>query len=1122
MARVIGEWLTDMGLGKYAETFLANDIDLDLLPDLAEADLERLGVSLGHRKRLLRAIAELPALATRTLPSGEPARTEPPQPSAERRQLTVMFVDLVGSTQLSRRLDPEVMRDVIRAYQDLVAGEAARFEGHIAKFMGDGVLAYFGWPQAHENSAERAVRAGLAMTGAIGRLTSLAGRPLAARVGIASGLVVVGDLIGRGAAREQTVVGDAPNLAARLQSLADPSSVVIDVATRRQIGGLFELTGLGEQALKGFDEPVPAWRVEGESGAESRFEALHGERLTPLIGRTHEIGLLLERFERAKFGEGQVVLLPGEPGIGKSRVVRALRERLQGEGHIYLRHFCSPFHVNSAFYPIVGLIERLAEFKRDDTLDVRLNKLEAFLDGIHCSPPEAAPLLASLLSLSSGERYPPLILAPEAQKQRTIEVLVDLLSGLASEQPVLAVYEDLHWVDPSTLGLLELVVDRVQKLAVLVVLTFRPEFDPPWPDRGHVTSLRLGRLGRRQGTSMIEAMMGGKTLPAEILDQIVTKTDGVPLFIEELTKNLLESELLREGESHYELIGPLSVPAIPATLRDSVLARFDRLGDAKETAQLCAAIGREFSYELLAAVSPLDGDALQEMLAQLTRAELIFRRGSPPNATYTFKHALVQDAAYGRLLKSRRQELHSRIARVLRERFSHLIAAEPELLAHHHTEAGELEQAVENWLAAGRRAIERSANFEAVAHLRRGLKLIDEMPEDTDRERRELKLQIAIGSPLLATKGYATPEVGMTYARARELCDRVGDEAQRLPVLYGQCAYQIVRADNSAARPSAQEFLREAERQGDASVALVARRVVGFTQYEQGSLVACRDSMQKVCDLYVEERDGHLGFQYGQNPLPPAMAVMAIAIWLLGDIDRALRMRAEVIRLCNATGHANTRAYAQLFSGCVLGILLQDWAGVREHGAALITFTEQRRMPMWHAWAKFYHTFAAAAQAPTAALVGQMQKALAETDATGARNNLTFHLAMLAEVHGRVGQAARGLKVADDALALVEETDERWWEADIHRVKGELFLLVDGGKSSEAEACFGKAMTVARSQSAKSLELRAAVSMARLLRQTGKADKAGAQLSATLGAFNQQAETADVAAAKALLQELGR
>ncbi len=893
MARVIGEWLTEIGLGKYAETFLANDIDLDVLPDLDDSDLERLGVSLGHRKKLLRAIADLSAAATVRPRSDRPRAPEPSPSAAERRQLTVMFVDLVGSTELSRRLDPEVMREVIRAYQDLVAGEAARFEGHIAKFMGDGVLAYFGWPQAHENSAERAVRAGLAMTAAVGRLTNLTGKPLAARVGIASGLVVVGDLIGRGAAQEQTVVGDAPNLAARLQALAGPASVVIDAGTRRQIGGLFELTSIGEHAMKGFDEPVPAWRVDGESTAESRFEALHGERLTPLIGREHEIGLLLERFERAKYGEGQVVLLPGEPGIGKSRVVRALCERLQGEAYTYLRHFCSPFHANSAFYPIVGLIERMAGFAREDALQTRLDKLQAFLERVPGRPADATPLLASLLSLPSGDRYPPLSLAPEAQKQRTIEVLVDLLAGMANQQPVLAVYEDLHWVDPSTLGLLDLVVDRVQKLAALVVLTFRPEFEPPWLDRGHVTSLRLGRLARRQGASMIEAVMGGKTLPAEILDQIVTKTDGVPLFIEELTKSLLESELLREAESRYELTGPLSTPAIPATLQDSVLARFDRLGNAKETAQLGAAIGREFSYELLAAVSPLADDELQEMLAQLTRAELIFRRGSPPNATYTFKHALVQDAAYGRLLKSRRQELHSRIARVLRERFSHLIAAQPELLAHHHTEAGELELAVENWLAAGRRAIERSANFEAVAHLRRGLKLIDEMPNDADRERRELRLQIAIGSPLLATKGYAAPEVGMTYARARELCDRVGDKAQRLPVLYGQCAYQIVRADNRAARPSAQEFLREAERQGDASVALVARRVVGFTQYEQGSLIACRNSMQQVCDLYVEERDGNLGFQYRSEPASPCDG---------GDGGRHLASRRHRSRLADARG----------------------------------------------------------------------------------------------------------------------------------------------------------------------------------------------------------------------------
>jgi predicted ATPase len=520
--------------------------------------------------------------------------------------------------------------------------------------------------------------------------------------------------------------------------LAEPGSVVIAPSTRLLVGGLFDLADLGAHPVKGFEQPVRAWRVLRDSPAESRFEALHGRSLTPLIAREHEIGLLLERFERAKDAEGQVVLLSGEPGIGKSRIVRALRERLGNELYTPLSHFCSPFHVNSALYPVIALLERVTRLERDDPPETRLEKLEGLLAQAVENVREVAPLVAALLSLPTGGRYAPLHLTPEVQKQRTLEVLVDQLAGLASRQPVLAVYEDVHWIDPSTLDLLDLVVERVQRIRVLTIITFRPEFVPPWTGRSHVTSLVLGRLARRQGASMIEAMTGGKALPAEVVDQIVTKTDGVPLFIEELTKTLLESGLLREADDRYVLNGPLPPLAIPTTLHDSLLARLDRLGPAKETAQLGAALGREFSYELLAAVSQLRDKELQEALAQLASAELIFRRGRPPDATYTFKHALVQDAAYARLLMSRRQQLHSRIAQVLKERFPDRVAAEPELLAHHHTEAGEIEPAIENWLAAGQRAIERSANAEAVAHLRRGLELVEGLPDATERARREL------------------------------------------------------------------------------------------------------------------------------------------------------------------------------------------------------------------------------------------------------------------------------------------------------------------------------------------------------------------------------------------------
>ena len=692
----VGVWLRGLGLGQYEPAFRDNAVDEEVLPELGEGDLEKLGVLLGHRKKLLKAIA---ALSGRTVPMAKPVPE--PQPGgttasgsvaasseAERRQLTVMFVDLVGSTELSARLDPEDMGAVIRAYHECCAEVVRRWAGHVAKYMGDGVLAYFGWPQAHEDDAERAVRAGLELVENVAGLDTPAGEDLAARVGVATGVVMVGELIGEGASQEQAVVGETPNLAARLQSLVGPGTVVIAASTRRLLGGLFALNDLGPVRLKGFAEPLAAFRVEGEGGAEGRFEALHGHRIIPLVGREHELAILLERWSWAKEGDGQVVLLSGEPGIGKSRLLRALRERLTGERYTPLTHFCSPYHTNSALYPVIGLLERAAGFAPEDGAEQRLDRLEALLtrstDRLH----EAVPLVAALLSLPTGRRYPPLELGPQQLKQRTLAILVDQLAGLAAREPVLAMHEDVHWVDPTTLELLDLAIERVRSLPVLIVITYRPEFTPPWSGQAHVTTLPLNRLGRRQGAAIVERITNGKALPGEVLDQIVARTDGVPLFVEELTKTVLESGLLTDVGDRYELAGPLPPLAIPATLHDSLMARLDRLAPVKEVAQTAAVIGREFSHDLLAAVSPLFEVDLSAALDQLVQAELVFRRGMPPDTTYTFKHALIQDAAYQSLLKSKRQHLHAKIADALKDRFPDIANTEPEVLAHHHTEAG--------------------------------------------------------------------------------------------------------------------------------------------------------------------------------------------------------------------------------------------------------------------------------------------------------------------------------------------------------------------------------------------------------------------------------------------------
>src|SRR5580704_5999440 len=659
------DWLKTLGMSEYAERFAESDIDTSVLCELTDQDLKELGVSLGHRRKMLRAIAELVAVPPTQL---QPALTEPkPKDTAERRQVTVVFSDLVGSTALAARMDPEDLGEVISGYQKCVAQTVQRFGGFVAKYMGDGVLIYFGYPQAHEDDAERAVRAGLDIAAVVAKLETRANENLKVRIGIATGIVVVGDLVGQGSAQEQAVVGETLNLAARLQTLAEPGSLVIAEATRRLLGGAFELKALGSQVLKGFGAAVPVWAVLREAENVSRFEAARSVGMTPFVGREHEIALLKDRWRDAVKGEGQVTLLSGEAGIGKSRIVAVLREQIGDEPYVTMRYQCSPHHANDAFYPIASQISHAAGFASGESAAARRGKLEAMIARSALDAREVAPLFASLLLIPVEGRYPQIEMAPSEQKERTIAALIALFAGLAKDAPVLALLEDAHWIDPSSLDVFSRLVDRLPDLRALLVVTFRPEFAAPWVGRVHVASLQLNRFGRRQATAMVDRVTGGKALPAEILEQIVAKTDGVPLFVEELTKTVLESGALREEDGGYVLASALTPLAIPSTLQDSLMARLDRLAPVKETAQVAAAIGREFSYRLLEAISPIKGAELQDALAQLMAADLIQGRGVPPDATYVFKHALVQDTAYGSLLRSRRQRIHADIARALEE-----------------------------------------------------------------------------------------------------------------------------------------------------------------------------------------------------------------------------------------------------------------------------------------------------------------------------------------------------------------------------------------------------------------------------------------------------------------------
>jgi class 3 adenylate cyclase/predicted ATPase len=1111
----IAAWLRELGLERYGPAFRENDIDWDVLPELTESDLETLGLPLGPRTKLLKAIAGLPAEATafslKAVPSPGPLSRE-----AERRQLTVLFCDLVGSTELAARLDPEDLREVIGTYHRCAAGVVERFEGHVLKYLGDGVVVYFGWPRAHEDDAERAVRAGLALVEAGHEVHAGNGLTLLTRVGIATGLVVVSRPTGAGVAQEETVVGDTPNLAARLQALAEPGSVVVSQATRRLVGGLFELADLGPRRLKGFAEPIPAWRVEGEGRAEGRFEALHGERLTPIVGREQELALLLERWERAKQGEGQVVLLASEPGIGKSRLVRALRERLSGELHEHVGHQGSPYHQTSPLHPVVRQLERAAGFVRADTTGTKLGKLEALLARSNAAiAAEAAPLLAALLSIPAGHRYSPLDLSPQRQKARTLEVLVERVAGLAAQRPVLVVLEDAHWADPTTVELFGLMIEGVLRLPVLVVITFRPEFQPPWMGRRHVTQLTLSRLSRRQSATMVERVTG-KMLPPDVVGQIVTKTDGVPLFLEELTKAVVESGLLREEAERYALAGPLPPLAIPPTLQDSLMARLDRLAAVKDVAQIGAAIGREFSYPLLAAVADRPEPDLEVALELLVQSELVFGRGTPPDATYNFKHVLVQDAAYGTLLKSRRTQLHAHIAQVLEQQFSEETEAQPELLAHHCARAGLAARAVEYWHKAGQQAIARSAMKEAIAHLTAGLDLLHGLPES---QALELDLQLALGGALAAVQGHGMPSTAQAYERAVDLSRACGHRDMLYPALDGLMTCHFSRGDLADAVWLGQDFLALTREDDQVAPQIIANMDLGIVLLSRGELEAATHHFQEAINLYDPAEHEALRLVYSYDPVVICQGYLAWALLALGYPDKAVERSASSIARAHSAQHPLSLGFA-FGRAAAIYQLRRDVDTVGALAADLHALAAEQGFGTYIVVAEFYRGWMLAQGGDTEQGLRLLHKGIAAFRARRDEDFFPHSLSVAAEAAGGAGDLDLTLKLIADGLERIERNEEHWFEAELHRLKGEALLALSPERAAEAEASYHQALAVACDQGARLWELRAATSLARFWRDQGRRAEAHDLLAPVHGWFTEGFDTADLKDAKALLDEL--
>ena len=1015
---------------------------------------------------------------------------EPQPPDAERRQLTVLFCDLVDSTALASQLDPEELREVVRAYQGACAKVIARFEGHIAQYLGDGLLVYFGYPLAHEDDAQRAVRAGLgiveAMRGLNTRLEQERGVHLAVRLGIHTGLVVVGE-VGGGTRQEQLALGETPNLAARLQGIAAPDTLVISAATLPLLGGFFACRSLGTPLLKGFAQPPEVYQVLYESTARSRLDAVGSAGLTPLVGREQEVRLLLERWAQVKDGMGQVVFLSGEAGIGKSRLVQMLKEHVAAEPQVWLTPCqCSPYYQNSALYPLIDLLERVAlRFDREESPEQKLSKLEGHLVQYGLELVEAVPLFTSLLSLPLPANYAPLNLPPTQQKQKTLHALLTILLRIATQQPLLFIMEDLHWVDPTTLELLNLLVDQGPTTSILALFTFRPDFSPPWTGRSHLTQVTLPRLPRRQAAEMTGQVAHSKALPSEVVEQIVAKTDGVPLFVEELTKMVMESGLLQEREDRYELTGPLPPLAIPTTLHDSLMARLDRLATVKSMAQLGATLGREFSYALLQAVAPWDEATLRRGLQQLVEAEFLYQQGLPPQATYLFKHALIQEAAYQSLLRSTRQQYHQRIAQVLAERFPDTTETQPELLAHHYTEASLREQAIGYWQRAGERAIQRSAYAEAIAHLTKGLNLLQSLSPIPERLQQELVLQTTLGSALVVAKGQGAPEVGQVYARARELCRQVGETPQLFPILFGLWRFYLVRAQYQTAQELAVQCLSLAQRVDDPALLLQAHFGLGVTLVWLGEMAPARAHLEQGIALYNPQEHRALAFRTGIDPGLWCLSYVAFALWVLGYPDQAMRRSHEALTLAQEVPHPPSLA-AVLAYVAITHTFRRDVHATREQAEATMVLANAQGFPQSLALGRLHQGWALGAQGQGVEGIAQIRQALAAWQAMGAEMYQPWYMATLAEAYGNYGQPEEGLCLLTEALAMADNNREGFFEAELYRLKGELWLRQAMPDAAQAERCFRQALAVAQRQQGKSWELRAAMSLSHLWQLQGK------------------------------------
>lgn len=1030
----------------------------------------------------------------------------------ERRHLSVMFCDLVGSTELASRLDPEEWRGIVAGYHNAATEAVVRFGGHVAQYLGDGLLVYFGYPQAHENDPERAALAGLAILESIARLNrrfaGQGGPVLASRIGIHTGSVVVSKSDAKGA----NIFGDVPHIASRVQGVAAPDTVLITAAVHQLVSGLFVVEDRGTHPLRGVDRPIRLYRVIQPSGVRGRHAAA-GSGLTPFIGREDELRLLLNRWSQVRNGEGQVIVVVGEAGIGKSRLVQRFREQSAGTPHSWVDCTAAALHQNTPFYMVTDMLQQGIRSRGEQTAGERLAGLEASLGRAGLRLAEAVPLLAPLMNLEVPASYPPLETPPDQQRKRLLATIGAWALGTAQIQPMVIAAEDLHWADPSTLEAIQLLAEQSSRTPLLLICTARPEFRAPWPLRAHHFVLTLNRLSARNVRDMVAGVAAQMARSSvNTVDAVVERSGGVPLFVEELTRLVLAS-----GNGEPEL------RQIPATLRDLLMARLDRLDEtAREIAQVASAIGNEFSWGLLSAVTAIEDKRLDQALAKLADADLLLVQGIAPESTYRFRHGLIQDAAYQSLLRTRRQNYHRLIARALEERFPKIARAEPQTLAHHFTEANLIGQAIPQWQIAGQKAVERSANAEAVSHLTRGLALLHTLPESPERSQQELALQLALGTPLIAAKGFASPEVGKVYARARELCQQAGEAPQLFPVLWGLWVFYTARADHEVARELAEQCLRLAQQARDPDLLLEAHHALGVTLTGLAQFGPGLEHLDHVTANYDPARHGSIAFLYGQDPKVVCLSQAAWVLWIHGFPDQALQRNEEALTLARALSHPYSLAAALSFAAMVHQLCQNERAAL-ECAEAAITLSDEKQFALWKPWGLVMRGWTMTRSNQLIEGILQIREGVAAFRATGADVMVPYFLGLLAEALGKAGQPREGLSVLAEAQAVIDRGGECWWQPELYRVKGDLTLMRAENQDSEiqqrAEEFFNQALSEATRQRGKSLELRAAMSLGRLWLVQGKRNEAHRILADRYGWFTEGHETADLKSAMTFVGE---